>query len=334
MDTAEPIRVIDVSAGSLNPAGPANQAMAFPTALGEGTIQRFNLSASLFVLIHQYTLSGDVLLRRPAEPGAGTIITFSFRNVFGQTNQPAGGLPVAKPTRPLPSVQLSSSDIDLEFLFPAGTSINTIIIGIELASLRQLLHQQADNPLIQTVLGNRRSYLYEELGSPAVQQLAADIVSTNGADPLRTFYLTIKAQELMYQFFRELLKRETAVVYPLRGADVKTLLTVQARIVADLSQPPSLPQLARFSGMSESKLQRLFRQVFGMSLYDYYQTVRMHEAARLLREAKLSVSETGYQLGFTNLSHFTRVFEKYLGQKPKRYAKTPTSDSATESVRP
>lgn len=318
MELVEPIRVHNVATGSLNPA---DQIMPFPRAFGEGTIQRFNLSPSLFVLIHDYTLSGDVLLRRPAEPGAGTIITFSFRNVFGPPNPTAGERHAAKPTRPLPSVQLSSSDIDLAFFFPAGTSINTIIVGIELEWLKQLLPQPADNPLIQTVLGGRGSYLYEELGSPAVQQLATDMVHSHVADPLRSFYLTIKAQALIYQFFTELLKRETTVVYPLRGDDGKTLLAVQARIVADLSQPPSVPQLAHVSGMSESKLRRLFRQVFGMSLYDYYQTVRMHEAARLLREAKLSVSETGYQVGFTNLSHFTRIFEKYLGQKPKQYAK-------------
>ena len=46
----------------------------------------------------------------------------------------------------------------------------------------------------------------------------------------------------------------------------------------------------------------------------------MAEAARLL--ARLSVSETGYQLGFTNLSHFTRLFERHFQMKPKQYQAT------------
>lgn len=73
--------------------------------------------------------------------------------------------------------------------------------------------------------------------------------------------------------------------------------------------------------MSESKLNRLFRQIFGNSIYNYYQTLRMNEAAYLIKEEKLSVSEAGYRLGFTNLSHFTRIFERHLGLKPKKYAK-------------
>jgi len=33
---------------------------------------------------------------------------------------------------------------------------------------------------------------------------------------------------------------------------------------------------------------------------------------------KLSVSEVSYRLGFTNLSHFSRVFDQHTGLKPKR----------------
>ncbi|WP_198315711.1 helix-turn-helix domain-containing protein [Chitinophaga tropicalis] len=56
-----------------------------------------------------------------------------------------------------------------------------------------------------------------------------------------------------------------------------------------------------------------------MGIYDYHQNLRMKEAARLLREEDLSVSEVGYQMGFENLGHFTKVFEKHIGRKPKKY---------------
>jgi AraC-like DNA-binding protein len=46
----------------------------------------------------------------------------------------------------------------------------------------------------------------------------------------------------------------------------------------------------------------------------------MQKAAYLLTEKRLTVSEVGYQLGFTNLSYFTRAFEKYIGVKPKKYS--------------
>ncbi|MDR1610540.1 MAG: helix-turn-helix domain-containing protein [Candidatus Symbiothrix sp.] len=46
------------------------------------------------------------------------------------------------------------------------------------------------------------------------------------------------------------------------------------------------------------------------------------EAARLLKEEKLSVSDAGYRLGFTNLSHFSRVFAAHIGMKPKQYSRS------------
>jgi AraC-like DNA-binding protein len=52
--------------------------------------------------------------------------------------------------------------------------------------------------------------------------------------------------------------------------------------------------------MSESKIKDLFRQVFGDSIYNYYQTAHMEKAVYLLLKKKYSVSEAGYQLGFSD----------------------------------
>ncbi|CAN5442591.1 hypothetical protein BH09BAC4_BH09BAC4_52170 [soil metagenome] len=299
--------------------------MPFPEAFGVGTIRRFTLSSSLFVVTYQCTLTRDIQFRRPARPDHDhqPIITFSFRNVV------RAGLTETMPDQTLhppayqpPSVQVSSSDFALDLFFPARSQVNTIIIGIHVTLLNQLMGQQGQTPLIRRLLEAHHPYLYEEISSLAVQQIATELITQHTTSPLPTFYLTIKVQELIYQFFLELLKRETKAVYPLRDQEVKTLFRVRDQLVMQLNQVPSIPHLARLAGMSESKLRRLFGQVFGMSLYAYYQTVRMHEAARLLRETRLSVSETGYQLGFTNLSHFTRVFEQHLGQKPRHYAKS------------
>lgn len=64
----------------------------------------------------------------------------------------------------------------------------------------------------------------------------------------------------------------------------------------------------------------IFSQTFGATIYNYYQNARLGQAASLLEAGAHSVSEAGYQLGFVNLSHFTRVFEKHHGVKPKKYS--------------
>ena len=119
-----------------------------------------------------------------------------------------------------------------------------------------------------------------------------------------------------------LLKRPEAPRYPINQNDLKIIYTIRDELISEIGTPPQLESLAGKAGMSVSKLVNLFRQVFGDSIYNYYQKLRMQKAAYLLREEKLSVSEVGFQLGFSNLSHFTRLFEKHIGMKPKQYSKS------------
>ena len=64
-------------------------------------------------------------------------------------------------------------------------------------------------------------------------------------------------------------------------------------------------------------MKRLFRQIFGNSVFAYYQTARLEEASVLLQQ--YPVAEAGYRLGFTNISHFARVFARHYGVLPKKY---------------
>ncbi|WP_052496011.1 helix-turn-helix domain-containing protein [Pedobacter lusitanus] len=120
--------------------------------------------------------------------------------------------------------------------------------------------------------------------------------------------------------FAELLKRQDATSQTLNTADVKRIYEVKDKILSDIDTPPVLSELVKLSGMSESKLKRLFKQIFGNSIYNYYQSFRMKKAAYLIKEENLPVSEAGYLLGFSNLSHFSRLFEAHIGIKPKKYA--------------
>jgi AraC-like DNA-binding protein len=104
--------------------------------------------------------------------------------------------------------------------------------------------------------------------------------------------------------------------------DIKAIYAIKSHLQSHLEEPPNIAGLARDASMSEPKLRKLFKQTFGKGVFEYYQSARMQEAARLLKEKRLTVSQVGYQLGFTNLSHFSRVFEQHIGMKPKKYSTT------------
>ena len=127
--------------------------------------------------------------------------------------------------------------------------------------------------------------------------------------------------ELLFYLFQSLSKREKSVHQKLSESDIKSIYKVRDKLVSSLHKSSSIADLKQIAGMNELKMRKLFTQVFGMGIYDYYQHLRMKEAARLLRDEKRSVSEAGYEMGFENLSHFTRVFEKHIGKKPKKYSR-------------
>ena len=283
--------------------------LSLPATLGKGYIKGYDLGPLIRIMVHEYELKEDLLFRRIAAPEEKEGIVLTFHNLFS----PSG-------TKRLPAVQVVSNDMVHETFFPAGTQISTILIATHADLFKELPGGQEGHPLLQNITTGTQSYLYEEIISPGMQEVAACIVDPDAPEALRKYYLKLKAQELIYLFFVELLKRDDTAAYPLNVADVKMMYEVRDKVISDLSITPNLSELARFAGMSESKMKRLFKQIFGNSIYNYYQSLRMNEAACLIREQHLSVSEAGYRLGFTNLSHFTRMFEKHIGLKPKKYA--------------
>jgi AraC-like DNA-binding protein len=139
-------------------------------------------------------------------------------------------------------------------------------------------------------------------------------------DALSDFYIRIKVLELLYLLFRRLSIRENKSYRAINNTDAEKLMMIRNEILNDLSSAPVLNELAQMAAMSETKLNQLFKQTFGDSIYNYFQKVRMEEAVFLLKQANRSVSEAGYELGFSNLSHFSRLFKKHYGMTPKKYS--------------
>ncbi|MDC1105087.1 AraC family transcriptional regulator [Prolixibacteraceae bacterium] len=113
------------------------------------------------------------------------------------------------------------------------------------------------------------------------------------------------------------LERQKADMGKYSQYDIQKIFTVKSLLLEDLANPPSLEFLADNSGMSISKLNRLFKVVFGKPPYSFYSDYRMEEAYRLLRMGRNTVSEVGYKLGYSNLSKFSAAFKKHHNLLPR-----------------
>lgn len=85
-----------------------------------------------------------------------------------------------------------------------------------------------------------------------------------------------------------------------------------------LAERVSLEDLCRLAGLSKSTLLRTFTRATGATPYRYLENLRVAEARRLLAQG-VSPAEAALRTGFSDQSHLTRCFGRYMGVPPGVY---------------
>lgn len=99
--------------------------------------------------------------------------------------------------------------------------------------------------------------------------------------------------------------------------DMEALNRVQQLLVQQMDAPPSLQALSLQLGINRRKLTEGFRQLFGVSVYEWLHRHRLDTAWQLLQQGDLNVASVAYQVGFTP-AHLSVAFKKRFGVVPKQ----------------
>ena len=73
------------------------------------------------------------------------------------------------------------------------------------------------------------------------------------------------------------------------------------------------------AGISRSHLHRKMKEMTGLTVHDCIQNIRMEQAARLLTEQKLNITQVAYTVGYSSQPSFSAVFRKHFGVSPTEY---------------
>ena len=290
--------------------------LTIPEKFGTGYCAGFVFNKHMRMLISNYELKEELIVDNPDAHAARRMIFFKFQNIF-----PKGESSTTHFTD-TPSVLIATSRINTDELIFIHSNTATVNIEVDADYLKSLFDLPERSPVLQSLLRNTEPLLFEQLIYPSLQRVADEMLSEQVGKTFELLFLRVKAEELICRLLMELEKRDERHLYPLNNQDIQMIYKVREQMLKHLAKPPAIDQLAVSANMSPTKLKRLFKQVFGDSIFSYYQGHRMKEAVRLLKQENLSVSATGYQLGFTNLSHFSRVFEQHTGMKPKKFSAT------------
>lgn len=131
-----------------------------------------------------------------------------------------------------------------------------------------------------------------------------------------------RASETVMQSYLQLIVGKTLTMLQLEdaasGAD-EILKAVLLYVNSHYTEPLTRAEIARAVGYNESYISHLFSETLKTGIPNYINTLRIHDATRLLRQTDLPISTVANTLGFGTLRNFNRVFLKETGKSPKEY---------------
>lgn len=78
-------------------------------------------------------------------------------------------------------------------------------------------------------------------------------------------------------------------------------------------------ELADLAGMSPHYFCELFKKSTGVTPYQFLLRCRMERAKQLMRSPQLNIRQIAEATGFTNQSHFGKVFRRFVGVTPMQF---------------
>ena len=120
---------------------------------------------------------------------------------------------------------------------------------------------------------------------------------------------------LLAQLLRDYAQAGENEAAPERRAEVRAICDYLA---AHASEQVSLDTLSEIAGLSKYHLLRAFTKETGITPYSYLETIRIDRAKSLLRQGILP-AEAALASGFSDQSHFSNTFKRFIGLTPGQY---------------
>jgi AraC-like DNA-binding protein len=282
-----------------------NNRLSLPPQVGEGTIHAYNMTAQLSCLIMNFRSETDLDLSR--ETGGRQGLSLAFNQVVTMDGK--------KVFRS--DIFLSDTRESLSVRIPAGSTVRRLILFYSDEMIRQFLPEELTAQLEAFAREGSASANKYFISLPYRETLK-EIFDLDENDPLcrvtRLGHMIRLTEKFLHSF---LYQERNPIPRTVKKNDLDSMRHIEQILSSRLEGFPSLESLAHEVFMSTSKLKTLFKQVYGYTLYDYYNKSRLQRAKEMLVTGQYSIKQTGCEIGFSNLSHFAKAFKKEYGVLPR-----------------
>ncbi len=198
------------------------------------------------------------------------------------------------------------------------TTLVSLLISIE--KFHSLFSKESGYiPFLSDENSNKKYYDDSEI-KPTVSIVLQQIINSSINSSIRDLYVKGKVYELLSLHFQQ--EENTKGEYCPFLVDEQNVLKIRKAkeiIIARMSEPPSLQELANEIGLNIKKLKEGFKQIYGDTVFSFLFDYKMEHARRLLESNQFNVNEVGVKIGYSTASHFIAAFKKKFGTTPKKY---------------
>ncbi|HVW69889.1 MAG TPA: helix-turn-helix transcriptional regulator [Steroidobacteraceae bacterium] len=174
-----------------------------------------------------------------------------------------------------------------------------------------LLEEIESHP--QTAVWHRQAEL-----SPTLTYVGKSLLDSPYHDGIRLLHAEAKALEVLCEVLANAKEAEGAARELSSESESRQLDLARRKLASDLGAPTRLSDIARAVGMSESKLTRVFKERFGVTLFDYRLECRMRRALELLRCKRMPVTQVSFAVGYRHPTSFAAAFQDFFGFPPSK----------------
>ncbi|MBD1259914.1 helix-turn-helix transcriptional regulator [Maribacter polysiphoniae] len=218
------------------------------------------------------------------------------------------------------SLLLYNTQVDLPMNMEMAPNSWIVSVVMTIRKFHSLFSNEADYiPFLSNENKEKKYYAQEEV-SPAIAVVLSQIMNYNLHPSIKELYIMGKVYELISLYFNKSTDADLEQCPFLVDEDnVKRIRQAKEIMIAQMAEPPSLPELAQQIGLSLKKLKEGFKQIYGDSVYSFLFDYKMEHARRLLELGQNNVNEVGMKIGYSTSSHFIAAFKKKYGTTPKKY---------------
>ncbi len=150
-------------------------------------------------------------------------------------------------------------------------------------------------------------------------QLLCDMISFTARWPMKE--KPVAEEQVFLHAIKVILpqfaKNEISIQIP--ASEDKRLNNIFEQIATELESLPPAGAIARYHGMSERTMNRLFVKEIKMPFSQYVKLLRIITAVEMLTKPGAGVSETALAVGYRSLSSFSNTFYEVLGKRPQYF---------------